>query len=353
MADTDPQPTQTDQVEKPRSMEEQEEEERETHPYNTGGEEDSDSDSESEQASASEDGEDTSSPAPEAPREEADTSTPAPAPATEAPSLNVPDGGDAPRSSEQIFDHRLPLENRPRTDSQSTVATTATRPSTRSSLVFVVTALETIAASKDARKNKKLGDSTNAALSAIKNEGDPARINPEVLFEPLQLASEAPNVPVSITALDCIGKLISYSYFSVPAEPRADNSEEVPPLIERAIDTICDCFQGEATAPEVQLQIVKSLLAAILNDKIVVHGAGLLKAVRLTYNIFLLSKSSANQQVAQGALTQMVGTVFERVKTRLAIKEARLNLSRSSLNEKGQSEESVQQDEGSMRSRWT
>ncbi|KAF1850547.1 uncharacterized protein K460DRAFT_400604 [Cucurbitaria berberidis CBS 394.84] len=283
------------------------------------------------------------SPAPQTPQEQPEQPTPAPS----TPTLNVPNGTDAPRSSEQMFDHRIPIGVRSRTDSQSTVATTATKPSTRSSLVFVVAALETIAASKDARKNKKLGDATQAALTAIKQEGDPARINPEILFEPLQLASEAPNVPVSITALDCIGKLISYSYFSVPSEPQADQSE-IPPLIERAIDTICDCFQGEATHPDIQLQIVKSLLAAILNDKIVVHGAGLLKAVRLTYNIFLLSKSSANQQVAQGALTQMVGTVFERVKGRLAIKEARLNLSRVSLDEKDQSEESVREEvEGS------
>ncbi|KAL6708117.1 guanine nucleotide exchange protein for ADP-robosylation factor [Coniothyrium glycines] len=277
-------------------------------------------------------------PAPEPAREQADA--PGPAPAT--PTLNVPHDSDAPRSSEQMFDQRVPIQTRSRTDSQSTAATSATRLSTRSSLVFVVTALETIAASKDARRNRKLGDTTSAALAAIKQEGDPARINPEVLFEPLQLASEASNVPVSITALDCIGKLISYSYFSVPSEPQADNTE-APPLIERAIDTICDCFQGEATHPDVQLQIVKSLLAAILNDKIVVHGAGLLKAVRLTYNIFLLSKSSANQQVAQGALTQMVGTVFERVKARLAVKETRLNLSRTSLNEKNDSQEDVQE----------
>lgn len=258
-------------------------------------------------------------PAPHVTQDQSDMQTPT----ASTPTLNVPDGSDGPRSAE-FFDQRMHTANRPRTESQSTAATaatTATRPSTRSSLVFVVTALENIAASKDARKNKKLGDTAANALAAIKKEGDPARINPELLFEPLQLASEAYTVAVSITALDCIGKLISYSYFSVPSEPQADNTE-VPPLIERAIDTICDCFQGEATHPDVQLQIVKSLLAAILNDKIVVHGAGLLKAVRLTYNIFLLSKSSANQQVAQGALTQMVGTVFERVKTRLGAKEA-------------------------------
>src|ERR1700721_3011772 len=57
-------------------------------------------------------------------------------------------------------------------------------------------------------------------------------------------------------------------------------------------------------------------------------GAGLLKAVRQVYNVFLLSKSGPNQQVAQGTLTQMVGTVFERVKTRIHMKEALLNLSK-------------------------
>jgi brefeldin A-inhibited guanine nucleotide-exchange protein len=278
--------------------------------------------------------------------EQAPTQDPSdmPTPTATPPTLELPNGPETPKTTE-FFEHHAQDQRRARTDSQSTAATTATRPSTRSSLVFVVNALETIAASKDARKTKKLGDAAANALAAIKREGDPSCINPEILFEPLNLASEAYTVSVSITALDCIGKLISYSYFSVPSEPQAVSSETAP-LIERAIDTICDCFQGEATHPDVQLQIVKSLLAAILNDKIVVHGAGLLKAVRLTYNIFLLSKSSANQQVAQGALTQMVGTVFERVKARLATKEARLNFSRVSLNEKADSDENIQEEIG-------
>jgi brefeldin A-inhibited guanine nucleotide-exchange protein len=319
----------------PRPTEEPADVQEETEPMPVPAEEEDSADTGSAQAadSASE----TAASTPHMPPEQAEMPPP-PTPST--PALSLPNGSDAPRTSEQIFDHRTSLPSRPRTDSQSTAATTGTRSSTRSSLVFVTTALETIAASKDARKNKKLGDATAKALAAIKAEGDPARINPEVLFEPLQLASEAANVPVSITALDCIGKLISYSYFSVPSEPEADTT--AAPLIERAIDTICDCFQGEATHQDVQLQIVKSLLAAILNDKIVVHGAGLLKAVRLTYNIFLLSKSGANQQVAQGALTQMVGTVFERVKARLAVKEAKLNLSRVQLDDKDRSEESMQ-----------
>ncbi|KAJ4286902.1 guanine nucleotide exchange protein for ADP-robosylation factor [Collariella sp. IMI 366227] len=142
------------------------------------------------------------------------------------------------------------------------------------------------------------------ALAAI-GENDQQLPDPEVVFAPLQLATKSGTIPLTTTALDCIGKLISYTYFSAPSPTSQDGTEQAP-LIERAIDTICDCFQGETTLVEVQLQIVKSLLAAVLNDKIIVHGAGLLKAVRQVYNIFLLSRSTANQQVAQGTLTQMV-----------------------------------------------
>jgi brefeldin A-inhibited guanine nucleotide-exchange protein len=196
-----------------------------------------------------------------------------------------------------------------------------------SSIVFVVSALEAIAASKEAHRNKQLEEAVQKALKELKQH-EPQLPDPEVIFAPLQLATRSGSIPLTTTALDCIGKLISYSYFSVPSDHTSDSEAGRAPLIERAIDKICDCFQGETTPVEIQLQIVKSLLAAVLNDKIVVHGAGLLKAVRQVYNVFLLSKNSANQQVAQGTLTQMVGTVFERVKTRIHMKEARNNLSK-------------------------
>ncbi|KAI9830587.1 MAG: guanine nucleotide exchange protein for ADP-robosylation factor [Phylliscum demangeonii] len=241
-------------------------------------------------------------------------------------------------TSRQVSDssrQSLPPTPRPRSDSQSTGVTNGTQGTySTSSLVFIVNALEAIASSKEARKRKQLADSSERALNAIK-QSHPQLPDPEVMLEPLQLATISGSIPLATTALDSIGKLISHSYLSLPRlSPRSqDEGHGVPlPLIERAIDTIIDCFQGEATPAELQLQIVKSLLAAVLNDKIVVHGAGLLKAVRQTYNIFLLSKSSANQHTAQGALTQMVGTVFERLKLRLSMKEARANLSKLSIH---------------------
>ena len=209
-----------------------------------------------------------------------------------------------------------------------------------SSLKFIVSSLDAIAASKDAPRNKPLTEALEKAYEAIK-ASDPHLPNPEVVFYPLQLATKSSSVQLTTLALDGLGKLISSSYFSITspnsaasrgsdADADADAAAAAAraPLIERAIDAICDCFQGETTNVDVQMQIVKSLLAAILNDKIIVHGAGLLKAVRQVYNVFLLSRNTVNQQIAQGTLTQMVGTVFERVKTRIHMKEARLNLNK-------------------------
>lgn len=200
-----------------------------------------------------------------------------------------------------------------------------------SSLVFVASSLEAIHASKDAQRNKQLLELTEKALQAVK-EGQSQFPDPDVVFAPLQLATKTGSTQLINIALDCIGKLISSSYLSAPpgagATPTNEDGTERAPLIDRAIDTICDCFQGETTVVDVQRHIVQALLAAVLNDKIVVHGAGLLKAVRQVYNVFLLSRSTDTQQAAQGTLTQMVGMVFERVKGRLHMKEARLNLTK-------------------------
>lgn len=235
------------------------------------------------------------------------------------------DGGSVPLHDEPSPDARM------RSDSRSTTTTTTgqQRSGPVSSTVFIVTALDTIGSSKEARKSKELEDTVKAALFNVKQlERQP--IDPEVIFRPLYLATKSFSIPLQVTALDCIGKLITYSYFAFPSAKESEALQgdeatpEQPPLIERAIDAICDCFENEATPIEIQQQIIKSLLAAVLNDKIVVHGAGLLKAVRQIYNIFIYSKSTQNQQIAQGSLTQMVSTVFDRVRIRLDLKEARM-----------------------------
>lgn len=261
----------------------------------------------------------------QSPQEEEPEDKPEVPPKDEPEAEEEPQADGPPTIQEPPTEDANAAESRLRSDSRSTTATfTTQRSGPVSSTVFIVTALDNIAASRDARRDKKLEDATQVALANIKQtDGQP--IDPELIFRPLHLASKTLSIPLQVTALDCIGKLITYSYFAFPsAETENEATPEQPPLIERAIDAICDCFENEATAVEIQQQIIKSLLAAVLNDKIVVHGAGLLKAVRQIYNIFIYSKSSQNQQIAQGSLTQMVSTVFERVRTRLDLKELRL-----------------------------
>ncbi|KAK2745668.1 guanine nucleotide exchange protein for ADP-robosylation factor [Myotisia sp. PD_48] len=230
----------------------------------------------------------------------------------------------APSESEATEQHTS-AETRPRSDSRSTITTQAGQRSTPlTSAVFVITALDVIGSSKEARRSTDLENAVKLATANIK-QSDQHPIDPEIIFRPLLLASKTDSIPLQVTALDCIGKLITYSYFAFPSMSTGEVTDK-PPLIERAIEAICDCFENESTPIEIQQQIIKSLLAAVLNDKIVVHGAGLLKAVRQIYNLFIYSKSTQNQHIAQGSLTQMVGTVYDRLRIRLDLKEARMRI---------------------------
>ncbi|KAJ2963214.1 hypothetical protein NQZ79_g1686 [Umbelopsis isabellina] len=195
--------------------------------------------------------------------------------------------------------------------SASTVNVSSSRSSlqsqtTTSSAVFIVNALEKIAAAREARRNKQLKEAIQHALDVYKNN-EPA---PEgqnrfsVILAALQGTISTGSTNLVVIALDCLGKLISYNY--VKDEPKA---------MESVVDLICECFVGESTDEKIQLQIVKALLDAVLSQSNPVHQSSLLKAIRTTYNIFLLSRNSANQNLAQYTLTQMVQHVFSRVNT--------------------------------------
>ncbi|KIM46215.1 hypothetical protein M413DRAFT_441285 [Hebeloma cylindrosporum] len=198
------------------------------------------------------------------------------------------------------------------------------------SVILIATALETIASSKEARRSTALRDSTQRALELIRsNQGGDL---PREIFEPLRLACETRNEKLMIASLDCISKLISYSFFnesenlssyalsSPPPSPHATGRTNAgasqasipqPSLVDLVAHTITSCH-SETTPDPVSLQIVKALLSLVLSPTILVHHSSLLKAVRTVYNIFLLSTDPVNQMVAQGGLTQMVHHVFTR-----------------------------------------
>ena len=189
------------------------------------------------------------------------------------------------------------------------------------SVVLISSALDTIAASREAKKSTTLRDSTQRALEMIRagQGGD----KPREIFEPLKLACETRNEKLMIASLDCISKLISHSFFvesaaaplqysSPPNSPGGAtfSSDSLPDLVAHTITSA----YTETTPDAVSLQIVKALLALVLSPTILVHHSSLLKAVRTVYNVFLLSQDPVNQMVAQGGLTQMVNHVFSRCK---------------------------------------
>ncbi|KAJ6599098.1 hypothetical protein DFH09DRAFT_971185 [Mycena vulgaris] len=206
------------------------------------------------------------------------------------------------------------------------------------SVVLISSALETIAASKEARRSAPLRDSTQRALEMVRaNQGGD---RPREIFEPLRLACETRNEKLMIASLDCISKLISYSFFAEPSQSTSHGLPSPPPsphplgrnsaaesseanlhppsLVDLVANTIAACH-SETTPETVSLQIVKALLSLVLSSTILVHHSSLLKAVRTVYNVFLLSSDPVNQMVAQGGLTQMVHHVFTRCKVSAAV----------------------------------
>lgn len=228
-----------------------------------------------------------------------------------------------------------------RTDSPSLHPTTPTSAATAAhrrsltlargrtvSSVLISSALEAIAASKEGKRAGPLKDSVQVALDLVRTGEGGDR--PRDIFEPLRLACETRNEKLMVVSLDCISKLISYSFFleendshhvaspptspAMPPSATAGASQEsiMPPsLVDSVVHTITSCH-SENTPDAVSLQIVKSLLSLVLSATLLVHQSSLLKAIRTVYNVFLLSNDPVTQTVAQGGLTQMVNHIFTR-----------------------------------------
>ncbi|KAJ1502739.1 guanine nucleotide exchange protein for ADP-robosylation factor, partial [Coelomomyces lativittatus] len=212
--------------------------------------------------------------------------------------------------------------------------------------VFLQVAFEKLQNAKEIKKLPKLKESIVGATQKLKQAnsltGDsasgPRPIPLDVmksLLQTLQLACNTRIINLVTISLDCVAKLMSYNVLHDTREksslekdtiedPPKANDEKSPTgassttkvdtrsLTEMTVDMVCECNMGEGTDEKVHLQIVKALLAAATASEEPIHGNALLKAIRTTWNIFLVSKVGQIQTVAQGCITQMVNTVFSR-----------------------------------------
>lgn len=181
--------------------------------------------------------------------------------------------------------------------------------------VFIVAALEQLTSSKDAKGSKsaakQLREAAEAARDLVRSVAGnaSAEYDPRVVFEPFRLACEPGRSTSTHTiALDCVGKMVSYGFFSGDDQSVEGQSG----LSDTVVTTIC---QLPPTSPSaVSLQQLKALLALVLAG--LARQSSLLQAVRTAYDVFLLSKDPQTQAVAQGVLTQMCSSTFSRIKVR-------------------------------------
>uniref|UniRef100_A0AAZ3NT54 SEC7 domain-containing protein n=1 Tax=Oncorhynchus tshawytscha TaxID=74940 RepID=A0AAZ3NT54_ONCTS len=194
---------------------------------------------------------------------------------------------------------------------------------TKTKSMFLSRALGKILSDKEVKRSQhsQLRKACQVALDEIKIELEkdgsvvPPRANyieADQYVLPFELACQSKSPRVVSTSLDCLQKLIAYGHITGNA---SDSSAPGKRLIDRLLETICNCFQGPQTDEGVQLQIVKALLTAVTSPHIEIHEGTVLLTVRTCYNIYLASRNLINQTTAKATLTQMVNVIFTHMET--------------------------------------
>uniref|UniRef100_A0A8C5WI18 ARF guanine nucleotide exchange factor 2 n=1 Tax=Leptobrachium leishanense TaxID=445787 RepID=A0A8C5WI18_9ANUR len=182
--------------------------------------------------------------------------------------------------------------------------------------MFLSRALEKILADKDVKRTQNSQDGSNAPSKAQFIEADK-------YFLPFELACQQKSPRIVSTSLDCLQKLIAYGHITGNAPDKGAPGKR---LIDRIVDTVCNCFQGTQTDEGVQLQIIKALLTVVTSPHVEIHEGTILQTVRTCYNIYLASKNLVNQTTAKATLTQMLNVIFIRMENQSVSPCETLNL---------------------------
>ncbi|XP_075882791.1 brefeldin A-inhibited guanine nucleotide-exchange protein 2 [Nelusetta ayraudi] len=195
--------------------------------------------------------------------------------------------------------------------------------------MFLSRALEKILSDKEVKRSQhsQLRKACQVALDEIKAELEkqkdgtvvPPRANyieADKYVLPFELACQSKSPRIVSTSLDCLQKLIAYGHITGNAP---DSRSPGKRLIDRLVETICNCFQGPQTDEGVQLQIIKALLTTVTSPHIEIHEGTVLLTVRTCYNIYLASRNLINQTTAKATLTQMLNVIFTRMENQAAL----------------------------------
>uniref|UniRef100_UPI0037E781E2 brefeldin A-inhibited guanine nucleotide-exchange protein 2 n=1 Tax=Semicossyphus pulcher TaxID=241346 RepID=UPI0037E781E2 len=226
--------------------------------------------------------------------------------------------------------------------------------------MFLSRALEKILSDKEVKRSQhnQLRKACQVALDEIKAELEkqkdgtvvPPRANyieADKYVLPFELACQSKSPRIVSTSLDCLQKLIAYGHITGNAP---DSRTPGKRLIDRLVETICNCFQGPQTDEGVQLQIIKALLTAVTSPHIEIHEGTVLLTVRTCYNIYLASRNLINQTTAKATLTQMLNVIFTRMENQAALEAQELEKDRLRLPQQNPSPVPGNRRSGSPRS---
>lgn len=214
---------------------------------------------------------------------------------------SIPEDAVNNEESDLNSDAPLALTSSSHTRQISAVSMSSANATLDNSKIFKNT-FELILASKEAKKSPEFKSVIQKALDSL---DDVDSRDAYVIFSALKACCETSSTDVKSKAVDLFAKLFDYAQF--------EDSSDKAKLTDDSVEVISGCFEGEGTDPELELQVVRALMHSIL--LMPCHGASLLKAVRQIYNVFIFSLSARNQAVAQGILTQVIGSIFQRVES--------------------------------------
>ncbi|XP_068191405.1 brefeldin A-inhibited guanine nucleotide-exchange protein 2 [Antennarius striatus] len=230
----------------------------------------------------------------------------------------------------------------------------------RTKSMFLSRALEKILSDKEVKRSQhsQLRKACQVALDEIKAELEkqkdgtvvPPRANyieADEYVLPFELACQSKSPRIVSTSLDCLQKLIAYGHITGNAP---DSRTPGKRLIDRLVETICNCFQGPQTDEGVQLQIIKALLTTVTSPHIEIHEGTVLLTVRTCYNIYLASRNLINQTTAKATLTQMLNVIFTRMENQAALEAQEQEKERLRLPQQNPSPVPGQRRSGSPRS---
>ncbi|XP_056131495.1 brefeldin A-inhibited guanine nucleotide-exchange protein 2 [Lampris incognitus] len=232
--------------------------------------------------------------------------------------------------------------------------------STKTKSMFLSRALEKILSDKEVRRSQhsQLRKACQVALDEIKDELEKQKdgivvapranyIEADKYVLPFELACQSKSPRIVSTSLDCLQKLIAYGHITGNAP---DSGAPGKRLIDRLVETICNCFQGPQTDEGVQLQIIKALLTTVTSPHIEIHEGTVLLTVRTCYNIYLASRNLINQTTAKATLTQMLNVIFTRMENQAALEAQEMEKTRLRLPQQNPSPISSGRRSGSPRS---